>query len=597
MSSQQTEASAAPMGAGRPSKAVYGSDVMVEVLRELGVCYIALNPGASYRGLHDSLVNFGDGGPEIILCTHEEIAVAIANGYARVTGKPMATGLHNVVGLQHAAMAIFNAWCDRTPMINLGGGGPQDANHRRSTDWVHSALVQGTLVRDFVKYDDQPYSIEAVPESLLRAYRIAMTAPKGPVYVCLDSDVQEDEVTSAMWAPDASLYQPPAPPAANPAALREAAALLSGAVWPVVVAGEVGLKPDMPAVVVELAELLGAPVVDAGGPFNIPNTHPLDVTESREDALRDADVVLALDVPSLGVPLGPSVRERGALTPAIGRGTKIIHITLSDMEKQSWVTDNMWLFPVKLPIAADTAQALPELVGVCRELMEADPSSGERVRARREKAEAMHERARKRSEEYIAQTWDSRPISGARLYGEIGQRVEGQDWALAQAHGRRWRELIELTAPGHGLGGGRGAGIGYGLPSAIGAALAYKGTGKLCVGIIGDGDLLMTSNALWTAAKYDIPLLTVVYNNRSYYNDEEHQERVALRRDRPVENKGVGIRIDEPAPDFATLARALGVASWGPVEEPADLGPALDAALAVVRSGKPALVDVIVTPR
>ena len=257
----------------------------------------------------------------------------------------------------------------------------------------------------------------------------------------------------------------------------------------------------------------------------------------------------------------------------------------------------MWLFPVALPIAADTAQALPELVGVCRDLMEADPSSGERVRARREKAEAMHERARKRSEDYIAQTWDSQPISGARLYGEIGQRVEGQDWALAQAHGRRWRELIELTAPGHGLGGGRGAGIGYGLPSAIGSALAYKGTGKLCVGVIGDGDLLMTSNALWTAAKYDIPLLTVVYNKRSYYNDEEHQERVALRRDRPVENKGVGIRIDEPAPDFATLARALGVASWGPVEAPADLGPALDAALAVVRSGKPALVDVIVTPR
>ena len=199
MSSQQNEASAAPMGAGRPSKAVYGSDVMVEVLRELGVRYIALNPGASYRGLHDSLVNFGDGGPEIILCPHEEIAVAIANGYARVTGKPMATGLHNVVGLQHASMAIFNAWCDRTPMINLGGGGPQDANHRRSTDWVHSALVQGTMVREFVKYDDQPYSIEAVPESLLRAYRIAMTAPKGPVYVCLDSDVQENEVTSAMW--------------------------------------------------------------------------------------------------------------------------------------------------------------------------------------------------------------------------------------------------------------------------------------------------------------------------------------------------------------------------------------------------------------
>ena len=179
-------------GLGRPSRGLYGSDLMVEVLRELGIRYIALNPVASYRGLHDSLVNFAPGEPpEIILCTHEEIAVALANGYTRATGAPMATALHNVVGLLHASMAIFNAWCDRTPMLNLGGGGPQDASLRRSTDWVHTALVQGNLVRDFVKYDDQPYSLESVPESLLRAYRIATTDPKGPVYVCLDADLQE----------------------------------------------------------------------------------------------------------------------------------------------------------------------------------------------------------------------------------------------------------------------------------------------------------------------------------------------------------------------------------------------------------------------
>src|SRR5882672_15427 len=176
------------LGIGKPSKAIYGSDLAVEVLRALGIRYIALNPGASYRGLHDSLVNFGPGEPpEIILCTHEEIVVALANGYTRATGAPMATALHNVVGLLHASMAIFNAWCDRTPMLNLGGGGPQDASLRRSTDWVHTALVQGNLVRDFVKYDDQPYSLESVPESLLRAYRIATTEPKGPVYVFLDS--------------------------------------------------------------------------------------------------------------------------------------------------------------------------------------------------------------------------------------------------------------------------------------------------------------------------------------------------------------------------------------------------------------------------
>ena len=156
-------------GIGRKSRAQYGSDLMAEMLRELGIKYIALNPGASYRGLHDSIVNFeGEKGPQMILCTHEEIAVAIANGYARVTGEIMATGLHDIVGLQHASMNLFNAWCDRTPVFNLGGGGPLNSTNRRSTDWVHTALIQGTMVREFVKYDDQPNSVDAVPESFSR---------------------------------------------------------------------------------------------------------------------------------------------------------------------------------------------------------------------------------------------------------------------------------------------------------------------------------------------------------------------------------------------------------------------------------------------
>ena len=204
--SQQTGS----LGKATPSNAVWGSDVMVDILRALGIKYIAPNPGASYRGLHDSLVNYGDGGPEMLMCSHEEIAVAIANGYGGVTGTPMATGLHNVVGLQHAAMALFNAWCDRTPILNLGGGGPQNSTNRRSTDWVHTALVQGSLVRDFVKFDDQPFSVEASMESLLRAYRIATTAPMGPVYVTLDSDVQEERLEEPALIPDAAMFKAPA---------------------------------------------------------------------------------------------------------------------------------------------------------------------------------------------------------------------------------------------------------------------------------------------------------------------------------------------------------------------------------------------------
>ena len=585
-------------GVGKKSNAQYGSDLMVEMLRELGIKYIALNPGASYRGLHDSIVNFEPGkGPEILMCTHEEIAVALANGYARATGDIMATGLHNVVGLQHASMAIFNAWCDRTPILNLGGGGPQNATHRRSTDWVHTALVQGNAVREYVKHDDQPNSVDAVPESFLRAYRIAMTEPRGPVYVCLDTDVQEAKISQPMVVPHAQLFRAPAGPAANPESLRQASRLLAEAEWPVIVAGELGRNPKALPALLDVAEELGAAVIDSDGRYAFPSTHPLNLTNAREEALRNADVVLALDVPSLGVPLGPSVRERGNFAPVISPSCKVIHITLLDLERQSWVSDAMWLLPVHVPIAADTSVALLQLLEQLRERMKGNADTGRKVRDRRAKVEAIYNQARKKSQEWIEKTWDEKPISQARFFGEINQRVQGKAWALVSAHGRRWREVIEVTEPAHGIGGGRGGGVGYGLPSSIGAALGHKESGRLCVSIIGDGDFLMTSNALWTAAKYQIPLLVLVMNNRSYYNDEEHQERMAKWRQRPVENKGIGIRIEDPAPDLAAISRALSVEAFGPITEPAQLGSTLDKAIALVEQGKPVVVDIITQPR
>jgi len=313
--------------------------------------------------------------------------------------------------------------------------------------------------------------------------------------------------------------------------------------------------------------------------------------------LQNADVVLALDVPSLGVPLGPSVRERGTFAPIVSPSCKVIHITLLDLERQSWVSDNMWLLPVHVPIAADTAVALPPLLEQVRERLAANANSAKLVQERRAKVEAIYQETRKKSQEWIKKTWDEKPISQARFFSEINQRVQGKSWALVSSHGRRWREVIEVTEPAHGMGGGRGGGVGYGLPSSIGAALGFKESGRLCVSILGDGDFLMTSNALWTASKYQIPLLVIVLNNRSYYNDEEHQERMARARQRPVENKGIGIRIEDPAPDLSTIARAFSVDAFGPIADPAELGAALDKAIAVVESGKPAVVDVITQPR
>ena len=209
----------------------------------------------------------------------------------------------------------------------------------------------------------------------------------------------------------------------------------------------------------------------------------------------------------------------------------------------------------------------------------------------------MHAEAHQRSQAWIEQHWHQQPISSARLYGELNPRLQGKSWALVHAHGRRWREVLEVTEAAHGLGGGRGAGVGYGLPASIGAALGYKGSGRLCSSVLGDGDFLMTSNALWTAAHHSIPLLLVVFNNRSYYNDEEHQQLIAQVRQRPEENAWIGMRMGDPPPDMATVARGFGCWAEGPIENPDDMGPALQRAVEQVRQGNVALVDVICKPR
>src|SRR6201984_533668 len=187
-----TAAGERPIPSGT-NAAGFGSDVVAEVLRDLDIPYIALNPGASYRGLHDSLVNhIGNTRPQMCLCLHEEAAVAIAHGYTKVTGKPMAAAVHSNVGLFHATMAIFNAWCDRQPVVVLGATGPVDAVKRRPwIDWIHTARDQGAIVRNYTKWDDQPASPAAAREALIRATWIADTAPKGPVYINLDAEMQE----------------------------------------------------------------------------------------------------------------------------------------------------------------------------------------------------------------------------------------------------------------------------------------------------------------------------------------------------------------------------------------------------------------------
>ena len=583
--------------AERPSPQ-YGSDVVVDMLKAFEIEYVALNPGATFRGLHDSLVNYGGNHmPEVITCTHEEITVAMAQGYARAKGKPMAAAVHNIVGLQHAAMAIYNAWCDRLPVIVMGGTGPMDTARRRPwIDWVHTALVQGNLVRDFVKWDDQPGSVEAVADSFIRAYRLATTDPMGPVYLCYDGDVQEKKLEGEIPFPSLDRYAAPLPMQAPEEGFEKTIRWLLEAKTPVIIADWVGRREAGFNALGELAELLAIPVFDQWGRFNFPTDHPLNLTGMHEQVMGQADLLLVLDVPDLEGAVTKRVQEMGQRTaiPLLSPKVKIINVGLDDLLVRAWSHDFNKLREADLSVMADTSVFLPELVRRLKGEKETLKKKGPEIAKRREQWAKLH---REREEAMAQQTrkkWDEKPVATSRLYSEMAELLKNEDWVLTNGTssgrenfffpGKKFNQI---------LGKYKGGGLGYGLPASLGAALAHKNSGKVCVDLQPDGDFLFTVSGLWTAAHHKIPLLIVVCSNRSYYNDEEHQERMAKARGRPVENKNIGIRIEDPAVDFAAMARSYGIWSAAPVTEAKALSKALRDALKVVKEGQPALVDVV----
>lgn len=588
------------VAAARPAAPEWGSDVVAEMLRRLDVEYIALEPGASFRGLHDSIVNYlGNEGPTMIVCNHEEVAVAVAHGYAKVTGRAMAAAVHSTVGLMHATMTIFCAWCDRAPVLILGGTGPMDATARRPwIDWIHTAHEQGELVRDFTKWEHQPASVAATPEALLRGWQLAHLEPCGPVYVCLDAGLQEQKLATPVALPDVASFAAPTAPAPDTDAVARAARLLVEAEHPVLLLGRTAATAAAWADLVALAELLGAAVItDRSSPATFPSDHPLHQGTSRtqsadgfSEAVREADAILAIQRTDVS----------GALRERDGAPVRLINVTLEPYATRSWSADYQALPQAEIAIASSSVPAIAALrEAVGRLLADAPP-----VRRRaEERARALAERSRAHRKVWAAgndKRRGERPIDFARLvsslHAALGPRAA--DTMVAQAPHNPWPAATwEFTKPLSYLGHDGAAAVGSGPGIVVGAALAAKGSGRPVVAIIGDGELLAAPTALWTAAHHRIPVLFVIGNNQSYHNDEEHQERVARQRGRPVENRWIGQRMDEPGIDFASLARDLGAEGFGPVEDPEALEQTFAAALNAMDEGRPVLVDVRIASR
>ena len=557
----------------------FGSDVVADTLRALNIPYIALNPGASYRGLHDSIVNFlGNETPQMLLCLHEESAVAIAHGYAKVTGKAMAAAVHSNVGLFHATMAIFNAWCDRTPVIVLGATGPVDAAKRRPwIDWIHTARDQGAIVRNYTKWDDQPASPAAAREALIRATWMANTAPKGPVYVNLDAEMQEAKLAEPLGPIDAARFMPQADPSISGELVADAVAMLRAAKHPVILMGRVSRSIEGWNERIALAETLKARVIsDLKIGCGFPTDHPLHagapgsnamVPEAIE-ALKGADAILALDWVDLG----------GALRGAFGQEApkaKIINVSADFQLHNGWSMDYEMLPPLDLLLPTTPDRAVPALLAALG------------VTPRKPAASAT------KADNYEPSSGPLRVDDLARsLRAAIGTRAVTLTHLPLSWNGATW----PFSHPLDYIGSEGGGGIGGGPGVSVGAALALKGSGRLPIAICGDGDFCMGVTAIWTAVHYRIPLLFVVCNNRSFFNDELHQERVARIRNRPPENRWIGQRISDPDIDCAALGRAQGAVGFAPVVKTGDLVPTFEKAIAAVEQGHVAVVDVWVEP-
>jgi thiamine pyrophosphate-dependent acetolactate synthase large subunit-like protein len=564
-----------------PIRQWWGSDAIAGLLRRFDIPYACLNPGSSYRGLHDSLVNYnGNQKPQIVLCLHEEHAVAIAHGYAKVTAKPLAVILHSNVGLMHASMAIYNAWCDRVPMLILGAHGPVDAAKRRPwIDWIHTSQDAGALVRSFVKWDDQPVSLEASCKSLLRARQVTETAPTAPVYVCLDVSMQETKLDGEPVLPNVERYLPSAAPHASAELVAQMAHLLQGARRPALLVGRASRSEPEWEQRVELAERLGAQVftdLKVGAAF--PTDHRLHrnapsvfFSSEAAAALKSADVILSLDWVDL----------QGTLKQAWGSeevSAKVLQVSLDQTLHNAVSLDHQDLPPCDLFAAAEVGATVRALLAALGP--HPRPPSGQHARAAR-----------------LAVADDgAQDISMRRLADTLHACLGGRAACLIRVPLGWSGDLWHFRHPLDYLGYDGGAGIGSGPGMAVGAAMALKDTQRLPIAIIGDGDFLMGNTALWSAAALKLPMLIIVANNQSFFNDEVHQERVANDRQRPVENRWIGQRIGNPPVDLAAMARAQGFEGIGPVSAPDALAAVLAEAIARVDAGMPVLVDVQVRP-
>jgi benzoylformate decarboxylase len=490
-------------------------------------------------------------------------------------------------------MPIFNAWCDRTPMIIFGANGPVDAHRRRPwIDWIHTAKDQASMIRNYTKWDDQPASPQAAVESVLRANQIARTAPYGPVYICLDAGLQEASLTEKISIPDAARFAP-APKAAVPKeSLQLALQAISKAKFPLILMGRVSRKQEDWEGRVRFAEAIGAAVLTSSNdPSAFPTTHPLHLAppcvrpnKAAVALIEKADLILSLDWLDLAGVLRLALGEAQTQKPA---DKTIIHCSVDSYRTNGWSMDHQALAAIDMPILAEPDSFVAQML----DLMQVKKGGKLKLRPAFKQMKHWNDASL-----ILPEAKRDQPMTLWDMAMTVREFASGRAVTFSRLPIGWPGEAYEFDGPLSFMGNDGGGAVGTGPGHTIGAALALKDSGRLTVGVLGDGDFLMGVNALWSASHFEIPALIVVADNRSYFNDELHQERVAQMRDRPAQNRWIGQQIDNPRVDLVAMARAQGFASEAPVSTPAELTAALKRGADLVANGGRYFIDSLVQP-
>jgi acetolactate synthase I/II/III large subunit len=567
-----------------------GSDLMVQTVRDLGIEYVAANPGSSFEGLQESFINYGNPPnqtPEWITALHEESAVTMAHGYAKAEGKPMIAMLHGTIGIQHGAMSIYQAYYDRVPVVMLAGNDP---------DFIaaHTAHDMAGMVRSYTKWDAEPKTIDEALVAIQRAYNEAITPPMAPTLVVLGSEIQKDN------APNAKVpaYVPPRFPTIDATTAKAIAKGLVEAQNPRIAVGRLrtpeGIKRS-----VELAELVGACTSTAatGGPMSFPQRHPscgpgADTAYDYTLGLETGGAQASITGPTLAKIVGQRDSTDigfGGITPAAGGG--------------GGRAGRGGRGAASAPaVEADAEASLPLIIEQVKQQLTSDQKA--RIQERIAKnARANHDArvtAITQAVESKRAGWNGSPISTARIYAELWPLIMNEDWCLSSPSnfsGGHHAQLWDHDKPYSYLGGQGAGGMGYGAPASVGAALAAKARNRIVVNVQTDGDLNYAPGVLWTAVHHKLPMLTVMHNNRAWHQEYMFVDYMAGVRGRGNDRSYIGNVLRDPYLDYAKMAGGYGMAAEGPITDPSKLSAALKRGVASVKRGEPYLIDVITQPR